>query len=62
MHGHRVAAGRLEAAHETESLVWVEHDERGGDLDRAARWFVQAVEMAVEVDDFGQTGRFSLSF
>ncbi len=52
MLGHRLAAAWLEAAGETEAMVLAQHYERGGDLHRAAKWFVQAADMALEGNDF----------
>lgn len=52
MLGHRLAAAWLESAGETEPMVLAQHYERGGDLHRAAQWFVQAVDMALEGNDF----------
>lgn len=52
MLGHRLAAGWLESAGETEGMVLAQHYERGGDMHRAAQWFVRSVDSALEGNDF----------
>src|SRR5688572_4460043 len=51
--GHRLAAGWLERAGETEALVLAEHWERGGERERAARAYLGAARKALGGGDFG---------
>jgi tetratricopeptide (TPR) repeat protein len=49
--GHRLAAGWLEAAGETDALVLAEHFERGGHPERAVEWYLRASQQALEGGD-----------
>jgi tetratricopeptide (TPR) repeat protein len=50
-HGHRLAGVWLEAAGARDALVLAEHFERGGELPRAAAFYVRAAEQAMEAND-----------
>ncbi len=49
--GHRIAAGWLELAGQTEAVLLAEHRERGGQAALAARSYARAAEQALEASD-----------
>jgi eukaryotic-like serine/threonine-protein kinase len=49
--GHRLAAQWLEAHGEQDALLLAEHSEKGGDGERAARYYLRAAELASYGDD-----------
>ena len=55
--GHRRAGEFLEASGEREAIVLVEHYQRGGEPDKAARWCRVAAEQALDATDLGEVLR-----
>lgn len=49
--GHRLAAGWLECAGESDALVLAEHFERGGLPERAVEWYLRGTRQALEGGD-----------
>jgi serine/threonine protein kinase/tetratricopeptide (TPR) repeat protein len=49
--GHRLAAGWLEQAGESDAELLAEHWERGGERERAAVWYRRAAQQALEGSD-----------
>jgi tetratricopeptide (TPR) repeat protein len=50
--GHKLAAEWLERVGERDALIVAEHWEKAGDPDRAVPWFVRAVELALERNEW----------
>ncbi|MEM9492544.1 MAG: hypothetical protein AAGC55_25575, partial [Myxococcota bacterium] len=48
--GHRLAGEWLEQCGETDAVVLAEHFEKGGELSKAASWYVRATQQALESD------------